>query len=101
MKNIKKVFRFIQIYGFERTLFKVLGRARFNFIKFPILKKKSIGLIGCGQFGFATIGYFISKKAPETFLRAYDIDKKNQISFEKFHKLQHTTNITEIINDKG
>ncbi len=100
-KKLIKIIRFVKIYGMSRTLFKVFGRLRVGLFKLPTLKKRNIGLIGCGQFGFATIGYFVSKKAPATFLRAYDIDKKNQISFEKFYNLEHTKNVEEIFKNQN
>jgi predicted dehydrogenase len=100
MNNIKKLIRFILIYGIARTLFKVFGRLRINFIKLPSFKIKDVGLIGCGQFGFATIGFFISKKSKHTFIRAYDVDKKNQQSFENFYLIKkETASFMSIIND--
>jgi len=68
-------------------------------LDFHLSKKRNIGLVGCGQFGFATIGYFISKKSPYNLLKAFDIDKKNQKSFEKFHSLEHTQNVDDVFNN--
>lgn len=101
MYKLKKLLRFIAIYGISRTLFKVFGRMRISGVRLPSFKKRNIGLIGCGQFGFATIGYFISKKSPYNFLRAFDIFKNNQTSFEKFHNLKHTNSVEEIFNDNN
>lgn len=99
MNKIKKLIRFIKIYGLGRTFFKVFGRLRINVLKIPSFKQKNIGLIGCGQFGFATIGYFISKKSSYNFLRAFDIDKIHQKSFENFYNLKHTNRVEEIFKD--
>lgn len=99
MCQLKKLVRFITIYGIGRTLFKVFGRLRVSGVRLPSFKKRNIGLVGCGQFGFATIGYFISKKSPYNFLKAFDIDKKNQKSFEKFHSLEHTQNVDDVFNN--
>lgn len=98
--KLKKICRFISIYGVGRTFYKIMGRIRINTIKLPSLKEKSIGLIGCGQFGFATIGYFISKKSKYGFLRAFDINEDNQKSFEKFHNIEYTNDALEIFNDE-
>jgi predicted dehydrogenase len=100
MYKLKKLIRFITIYGINRTLFKVFGRLRVSGVRIPSLKKRNIALIGCGQFGFATIGYFISKKSPYNFFKAFDVDKKNQKSFEKFYNLGHTEYVDEIFKDK-
>lgn len=94
-----KIVRFIKIYGLGRTLFKVVGRLRKIPIKVSFIRPRSLGIIGCGQFGFATIGFFVTQKERKGFLRAYDIDKDNQKSFESFHKLKHTSNYEDIVDD--
>jgi len=101
MNNLKKVIRFFFIYGLSRTLFKVLGRSRLV-LSIPALTKKDrdIGIIGCGQFGFATIGYFIKMKSIHSFKRAFDIDKNNQLSFEKFYKTETTPDYYTILDDR-
>ena len=46
------------------------------------------------------MGYYISRKSNHNFLRAYDIDKSHQTSFEKFHSIKIKTNeYIEILND--
>ena len=101
MYNIKKLIRFILIYGIARSLFKAFGRLRINSIKLPSFKIKDIALIGCGQFGFATIGFFISRKSKHTFNRAYDVDKKKQQSFENFYSVKkETDSFMSIITDE-
>ena len=83
-----------------RTLFKVFGRLRLKVIRIPSLKVKDVGLIGCGQFGFATIGFFIAKKSKHGFIRAFDVDKENQDSFERFYSINKITpNYMSLIND--
>ena len=75
MKEIKKVLRFFAIYGLGRTAFKAMGRAR---LTFPLTFKRypcpDIVLIGCGQFGFSSIGYFVSRKFGRRFLGCFDLD---------------------------
>jgi predicted dehydrogenase len=83
--KIKKVIRYITIYGFSRTFFKVAGRISIG--KGFSLKSsanKDIAVIGCGQFGFSTIGYFIRKNFGNRFAGCYDVDPKNKSKFEKF-----------------
>lgn len=71
----RKLLRFIAIYGPGRTLFKVAGRLR---LRLPALSRSrgpaDIGLIGCGQFGFATIGYFIQSAFGSRIAACHDID---------------------------
>ena len=59
--EILKVYRFFKIYGVRKTLFKMAGRARGKSKLLTILlrsKKKNpdIGVIGCGQFTYSTVG---------------------------------------------
>jgi predicted dehydrogenase len=71
----KKIIRFTCIYGPCRTIFKVAGRLRF---RVPVLGRprgvKDIGMIGCGQFAFATIGYFVQRRLGRCILGCFDID---------------------------
>ena len=53
MYKLKKLIRFITIYGINRTLFKVFGRLRVSAFRLPSFKKRNIGLVGCGQFTYA------------------------------------------------
>jgi len=91
MTQILKVLRFIRIYGLGRTWFKVSGRLRTGrrgiSIK-PFCKlNKDIGVIGCGQFAFATIGYYIRSRYGRRFGACYDIDKTASDSFASFHNV--------------
>jgi predicted dehydrogenase len=81
---LKKVFRFLKIYGPLRTLFKVAGRSR---MRIPLVWRNhgapDIGMIGCGQYGFATMGYFISRRFGGRFRCCYDTDQPSAQSFKK------------------
>jgi predicted dehydrogenase len=89
MYKIKKIIRYISIYGLGRTLNKVSGRLRsFNIFKPKFLSEKpTIGLIGCGQFQFSTIAYFLSKGTTNRFLFCYDIEQKNADTLAKYYKV--------------
>lgn len=78
LKNLIKIYRYFKIYGLSRTLIKVSGRLRsFNIFK-PIFlsSKPTIGLVGCGQFQFSTIAFFLSKGITNRFLFCYDVEKE-------------------------
>jgi predicted dehydrogenase len=74
---LRKLARFTAIYGPGRTLFKAAGRMR---IRLPVWRSGSsppdIGLIGCGQFAFATIGYFLHRQFGRRILACFDIDAR-------------------------
>lgn len=75
MSAIRKTWRYLGLYGFGRTAFKVAGRTRWAP---PLALRRhdpqDIALIGCGQFGVATLGYFLTRRFGRRFLWVYDID---------------------------
>lgn len=86
-ERLKKVFRYNQLYGFSRTMVKVAGRTRNSGFRIFFPKKRAqrnVSLIGCGQFGFSTISYFLYKNVGSCFLQCYDVDKKNCVSTASF-----------------
>lgn len=88
-KNLLKVSRYFTIYGFSRTLNKISGRQRRISLFKPkyILKKPFIGLVGCGQFQFSTIAYFLSKGFTNRFLYCYDIVSNKSSTLASYYKV--------------
>lgn len=86
-KKLSKVVRYCSIYGFKRTLNKVSGRLRkLNFFGPKFFKKDPIiGLIGCGQFQFSTIAYYLSKGWTNKFLFCYDVDIDKSESLGEYY----------------
>ena len=83
-RSFRRVFAYINLWGLRLTLFKVLGRLRLGFIRFLPLKKRNILVIGCGQFAFSSLMPNLLKNFFFSPIRyAYDIDKKNMITFCK------------------
>ena len=92
--EILKVYRFFKIYGVRKTLFKIAGRARGKSKLLTILlrsKKKNpdIGVIGCGQFTYSTVGQVISSNYGNRFLDCYDIDTQAADTFADFYQINH------------
>jgi predicted dehydrogenase len=86
--NFQKVWRFVSIYGVRRTLFKVLGRTRPWWFRLQQRAHAAdILMIGCGQFSFATIGYFIHKHFGNRFIACYDPDPQKRESFATFYSV--------------
>ena len=89
--KLKKFFRFKSIYGFDRALIKSLGRLRLNFnlsflvLPTSIFKKRRVAIIGCGQFAFTTIAYFVNKYSPYKIFIVYDLNKTNAETLAKFY----------------
>lgn len=74
MSDFRKAWRFLTIYGVGRTLFKILGRTRRSIPLPDRYENPDIGLIGGGQFGVATLGYFLIRRFGRRFRWIYDID---------------------------
>ncbi len=105
-QQIKKLFRFFTMYGFSRTYIKTMGRLRYNnIIKIPltVLKKnrKNIAIIGCGQFAFATIGFFLRKKFGKCIYGVFDINQNNATSFIQYYGGKVFNDIEELIHNNN
>ena len=98
MKNIKRVFYYIDLWGFRLTFFKILGRLRFFFI-FPPFFRQNILVIGCGQFSFSTLMPNILRFNLFSPVRyAYDVNQKNLLTFCKTFACKSLTSIDSINN---
>jgi len=88
-RSFKKVFRFYSIYGFRRTITKVAGRYRSLRLFKPVYlnSKPSIGLIGCGQFQFSTIAYFLSKSFKNRFSFCFDLVRTNSDTLSQYYSI--------------
>ena len=84
LKKIIKVLRYSKIYGTSRALIKVASRSRIRFSLPNFKKKRFISLIGCGQFGFSTISYFLYFNNKSNFLECYDTNSDNSKSLGNF-----------------
>jgi predicted dehydrogenase len=104
--KFKKIIRFISIYGISRTIYKVLGRFRSvpNFIKVknkPHLNKENVGIIGCGQFSFATISYFLNRDKKYHVSAVYDSEIQHSKSFANIHNVPHVSaSVIDFFNQK-
>jgi predicted dehydrogenase len=75
--GLRKVIRFISIYGPGRTWFKAAARLRLPVPSWKLASRtRDIGLIGCGQFAFATIGYFLQRRFGPRLAACFDVDEK-------------------------
>ena len=74
--SIRKVVRYTGIYGPARTWFKAAGRLGLG-ARLPRLTRSTanVGVIGCGQFAFATIGYYLRDQS-HRFGVCFDINPK-------------------------
>jgi predicted dehydrogenase len=82
INGLRKSVRYLGLYGPMRTLYKIAGRAR---RPIPLVWRAradaDIGLIGCGQFGFASIGYVVARQFGGRFRWCLDLDPAAAESF--------------------
>lgn len=88
LNKIIKLFRYSKIYGISRALIKVASRTRIKFFLPNFKRRRFISLIGCGQFGFSTISYFLYFNSKSNFLDCYDTNLDNSKSLAYFFGFQ-------------
>lgn len=80
---IQKLLRFARIYGPVRAITKAIARSRMPIPSllsmFP--KASKVGVIGCGQFAFSTIAYFLNRS--HQIVGCIDVDESAAKSFSK------------------
>ncbi len=94
--KIKKVLRYIRLYGFRRTLVKVRGQYHMKktFSSPPPLKPNPaghVGLVGCGNFAYSAIAYYLKKKYGNVMRAAMDVDPDRAMSLAAAYGLEYCT----------
>jgi predicted dehydrogenase len=78
--KIKKVARYLRLYGASRTYIKTLGQRHMKkrYAELPALRKigpeQTVGLIGCGNYAFTNIAYFLKRRFGRVIGACMDID---------------------------
>lgn len=84
LRSLQKVWRFVTLYGFRRTLIKTAGRMRFPMsLVWRKAKTADVALLGCGQFGMTAIGYFVTQRFGRRILNCFDINHSAAMSCQK------------------
>ena len=104
-EKYKKILRYFFIYGFSRTIIKIAGRSNFVFLRLIYFnlffqRKKSVSLIGAGQFGFSTISFYLQKNKGKIFLDCFDINPQNLLFISKFYGYSRIFKIDDLFNNK-
>jgi len=105
--KIKKTLRYIRLYGLSRTLVKIRGQYHMNkrYETLPVFRKKRnenkhIGIIGCGNFSFSNIAYYLRKNYGKVIRGAMDTNINRAVSlFEKYSLCYYTEDAEKIISD--
>jgi predicted dehydrogenase len=99
MNAVGKLARFARIYGLPRTLFKALGRTRTRARLPGRSRARDIAFIGCGQYAFATIGYFLWRRVGNRIGKCYDVDPGAAETLARFYSAEPVTAVSEIMDD--
>ncbi len=84
------LLRFIRIYGVGKTLYKVQGRMRPRVVlpRPRRARTRDIGVIGCGQFAFSTIGFHLVRNLGNRFVDCFDVSEDAASSFADFYRIE-------------
>ena len=111
--KLKKVIRYIALYGISRTLVKIRGQFHMqrdydmhgDVWQNPSCRDaghndRFVAVIGCGNFGYSGIAHYLAKRSPH-FLRAtLDTNTSRAISLCKDYRGAYaTTSLEKILDD--
>ena len=104
--KLKKSLRYLKLYGPSRTLVKVKGQYHMKkkFNDFPFIENrespnKKVGILGCGNYSYAVINYYLKKNFGKVIRGAMDIDKNRAASIWKDYQLDYFTDSSKKIID--
>ena len=105
--KLNKTLRYIRLYGLSRTLVKIKGQYHMKkkYSDLPLNhsrknNKAHVGILGCGNFGFSNIAYYLRKNYGNVIKAAMDIDINRTVSLYEEYKIDYyTQDPLEIIND--
>ena len=110
--KLKKVSRYISLYGVSRTLVKIRGQFHMQRsfdmrgdvwhnpnCRDPQHNDRFVAVIGCGNFGYSGISFYLASRSRQ-FLRAtLDIDPSRAISMCKDYQGAYATKSLQRILD--
>jgi len=105
--QIKKAARYIRLYGAQRTLIKIRGQYHMKkrYASLPAMVSLPedgghVGLIGCGNYAFGVIAYYLKRNFGRVLRGAMDIDIHKAASlYEQFGLRYYTDDAEKIIAD--
>ena len=102
--RIMKTLRYVRLYGLRRTLIKVKGQYHMKkrYGSLPLLPSPPktgghVGLVGCGNFAFSNIAYYLKKDYGRVIRGAMDIDICKAASLYEHYGLRYYTDDPEKI----
>jgi len=106
--RLKKVIRYFRLYGVQRTLVKVKGQYHMKRVhsvlpvmrKFPENESAHIGIIGCGNYAFSNIAFYLTKLRSNLIRGVMDIDPHRAASlYESYRAMYFAPDVDMILAD--
>ncbi len=95
----RKAARYVRLYGLMRTLVKIKGQYHMKAddefdgprwmnpdCKSPDAPGRHVAMIGCGNYAFSNIAYYLGKRNPGFLRFAYDLQKSRALSLCKAYR---------------
>ena len=94
--KIKKVLRYVWLYGIRRTLVKVKGQYHMKkryetlpSVATPPPEGGHVGLIGCGNFAYSNLAYYLNKNYGRVMRASMDVDANRAASLYEAYGLRY------------
>jgi len=103
--KIRKVLRYVRLYGVARTYVKILGQRhkQRKFTQLPpvpgtIADDQSVAIIGCGNFSFTTIAYYLTKTCGPVIGMCMDRNIDRAASMARHYRIPvYTTDVADVM----
>lgn len=104
--RIRKVVRYVRMYGLGRTYVKVQGQLHMKrrFATLPpagaVRPGQHVGIIGCGNYAFSNIAYYLRRERGAVIGACMDIDAHRAASLaQRYGVPSHGTDASRVIED--
>ncbi len=105
--KVRKVLRYVRLYGLSRTIAKVRShyhyQRRYSVLPAPRRRPRPwqhVGIMGCGKFAYAAIAYYLTKNYGPVIRGVMDLDVHRAASlFTRYDAGYYTTEPEEILDD--
>lgn len=106
--KLRKTSRYLRLYGARRTIAKIRGQYHMK-RRYAVLPRSAktdgrshVGIIGCGNFAFSNIAFYLRKIAGPVIRGAMDIDVNRSASLAEAYRAGYfTTDAERLIQDKS
>ena len=105
--RLRKALRYVRLYGVRRTLVKTQGQYHMKkrYERLPEMRAKiesgaHVGIIGCGNFAFSVIAYYLEKNYGKVLHAVMDVDLHRAASlYERYGANYYTDDAERVISD--